>query len=128
MSIKTIWSVPILLLSTTSVLAQSNPGFIEGAPLCADYPNPTCQSSAPTNPLSLNQAFMNKMDVGSGGGLPTGGATIGTLPICNSSLVGTRMYVTDGQVNPPFLSIVLTAPTASTVAPVFCNGTNWLYG
>ena len=30
-----------LLLSTTAALGQTNPGFVEGAPLCANYPNPT---------------------------------------------------------------------------------------
>jgi hypothetical protein len=35
---------------------------VDDAILCANYPNPTCQSAPPTNPLSLNQAFINKVD------------------------------------------------------------------
>jgi hypothetical protein len=121
-------SLVILLLSVTFSLAQTNPGFVDGAPLCADYPNPICQSTVPMNPLSLNQAFMNKMDVTGASGPVIGDGTISGLPICNSGLIGTRTYITNGQNNPAWLSIVLTAPTGSTVAPVFCNGTNWVYG
>jgi hypothetical protein len=53
------------LLLATSVHAQTNPGFIDGAVLCANAGQPAC-SSSPANPLSLNQAFMNKLDVTNG--------------------------------------------------------------
>jgi hypothetical protein len=65
---KSILSACIFLLCLSgAAFAQSNPGFVEGAPLCANYPNPACEDTAPRNPLSLNQAFMNKMDFGAGG-------------------------------------------------------------
>jgi hypothetical protein len=118
--------ITVLAIGIIVALAQSNPGFIDGAHLCANYPNDTCSNDPQPNPLSLNQAFMNKMDVG--GTAPTPPSTVSTLPLCNTSLMGTRLYVTDGQTNPAWLSIVLTAPTGSTVSPVFCNGTNWVYG
>jgi hypothetical protein len=47
------------------VFAQTNPGFIDGAVLCANAGQPAC-SGSPANPLSLNQAFMNKLDVTNG--------------------------------------------------------------
>jgi hypothetical protein len=51
----------VLDCNALPVVAQTNPGFVDGNPLCANYPNSRC--SPPTqNPLSLNQAFINKQD------------------------------------------------------------------
>lgn len=51
-----------LLLFCVAAHAQTNPGFIDNAILCANYPNTQCSQNSPTNPLSLNQAFANKAD------------------------------------------------------------------
>ena len=47
-------------LTILAASAQTNPMFIDGNPLCANYPNNNCP--APANPLSLNQAFQLKQD------------------------------------------------------------------
>jgi hypothetical protein len=51
----------IFLAMTVLAHAQSNPAFVDGNPLCANYPNQRC-SPPNKNPLSLNQAFIGKMD------------------------------------------------------------------
>ena len=56
--------------------------------------------------------------------LTTGGYTIAGLP--GSPVTGMRAYVTNGVASPAFLSSVST--TGSTVAPVFYNGSGWVYG
>jgi hypothetical protein len=58
-------TVTTAVLSTVSAHAQTNPGFMEGAVLCADSTSPQCPSGD-TQP-GLNQAFMGKADVGSTG-------------------------------------------------------------
>lgn len=76
-----------LMLLCTCVAAQTNPGFIAGKPLCADYPSAACP--APSNPLSLNQAFQLKADYPYAG--PVSGVTfsgvpsIGWVPMATSS-------------------------------------------
>jgi hypothetical protein len=52
------------------------------------------------------------------------------LPACNNTApptgtLYTAATVTNGQSSPPYLGIVGT--TGTTVAPVFCNGVNWVY-
>lgn len=54
------------------------------------------------------------------------GFTIGALPSCVAGLAGARAYVTNGQTTPTFLGTVST--TGAVVAPVFCNGSAWVYG
>jgi len=54
------------------------------------------------------------------------GYPIANLPTCSTSNVGLRAHVTNGQAAPPFLGVVST--TGTTTAPVFCNGTAWVYG
>jgi hypothetical protein len=56
----------------------------------------------------------------------TGFFTIGTLPTCNGGIEGFRAFVTNGQTTPTFLGTVST--TGAVVAPVFCNGSGWVYG
>jgi hypothetical protein len=53
-------------------------------------------------------------------------STIAALPTCNAAAQGLRGTVTNGQTTPTFLGTVST--TGAVVAPVFCNGTAWLYG
>jgi hypothetical protein len=55
----------------------------------------------------------------------TTGFLIASLPACNSGLEGAFTYVTNGVTSPSYLGTVST--TGSTVAPVFCNGTAWVY-
>jgi hypothetical protein len=50
----------MFVLMVSPAMAQSSPGFLDGKPLCANYPNANCPS--PANPLSLNQAFELKSD------------------------------------------------------------------
>jgi hypothetical protein len=64
MSIRLITATAILLLPSC-LLAQTNPGFMEGLILCADSTSPQCPSS--DSQPGLNQAFMGKADVGSAG-------------------------------------------------------------
>lgn len=53
----------------------------------------------------------------------TSGYTIATLP---AGVVGMRAYVTNGQATPTYL-LAVTA-TGTVTAPVFYNGTAWVYG
>jgi hypothetical protein len=71
------------------------------------------------------------------GGINTGGAifsntivgsnvyTIAGLPTCNSGTQGFRASVSNGQTSPTFLGTVST--TGAVLAPVFCNGSAWVY-
>lgn len=54
------------------------------------------------------------------------GYAIASLPTCNSAAEGAHAYVTNGQSSPSYLGTVST--TGSVVAPVFCNGSAWVYG
>ena len=54
------------------------------------------------------------------------GVLISALPACGAGNFGLRAHVTNGQSSPPFLGTVST--TGSVVAPVFCNGSAWVYG
>lgn len=58
------------------------------------------------------------------GTIATNGYTISTLP--TSPGTGARAYITNGVSSPTYLSAVGT--TGSTTAPVFYNGTAWVYG
>lgn len=58
--------------------------------------------------------------------LNTGGVAIGSLPACGVGIEGARMYVTNGATSPTFLGTV--SATGAVIAPVFCNGTAWVYG
>lgn len=58
--------------------------------------------------------------------LGTGGYLIANLPTCNAAAIGFRAYVTNGVTSPTFLATVST--TGAVIAPVVCNGTNWIYG
>lgn len=53
------------------------------------------------------------------------GYTIATLPTCNTAAEGQKSFVTNGQTSPTFLGTVST--TGAVVAPVFCNGSGWVY-
>jgi hypothetical protein len=65
-------------------------------------------------------------NVQAGGWIGTGTTTIGGLPSCSSSLEGARYIVTNGVSSPTFGGTVSTI--GSTVAPVTCNGSSWIYG
>jgi len=60
-----------------------------------------------------------------GGVVETGGYAIASLPSCAAGTKGALAYVTNGQTTPTFLGTVST--TGAVVAPVFCNGTAWIY-
>jgi hypothetical protein len=55
----------------------------------------------------------------------TSGYAIASLPTCNSGSKGMQTFVTNGQTTPTYLGTVST--TGSVIAPVFCNGSNWVY-
>lgn len=76
-----------------SIHAQTNPGFIPGKPLCAEYPSNACPS--PANPMSLNQAFERKQD----------------YPILPSEVSGVSGVTVTGV---PNIGQVLTATSSST--------------
>lgn len=54
------------------------------------------------------------------------GYAIASLPACSAGTEGAHAYVTNGQTTPSFLGTV--SSTGAVVAPVFCNGTSWIYG
>lgn len=68
-----------LFLLCAVAYGQSSPGFIDGAILCANYPNTQCSQNSPTNPLSLNQAFANKVDYNNGQVAVGSGSVAGVL-------------------------------------------------
>jgi hypothetical protein len=53
----------VLMMLACAAQAQTNPGFLNGAPLCANTNDPGCANAAIKNPLGLNQAFSNKQDI-----------------------------------------------------------------
>lgn len=75
------------------------------------------------NILAMGSAGVTSTDAGTPCFLP--GTTIAALPTCNSAAQGLRSYVTNGQATPTYLGAVST--TGTVVAPVFCNGTGWVY-
>lgn len=80
-----------------------------------------------SNPVALFQvAGVTKVQINSAGALIVSGTTIASLPTCNSGTEGAKMYVTNGVASPTFGGSVST--TGSTVDPVFCNGSGWVYG
>lgn len=54
------------------------------------------------------------------------GYLIAGLPTCNGGSIGLRVYVTNAETAPAFLNTVST--TGAVTAPVFCNGSAWVYG
>lgn len=74
-----------------------------------------------TNTPTTSQAGFFGL-VGAGG---PAGLTIGTLPTCNTARQGMFTYVTNAQTTPTYLGTVST--TGAVIAPVFCNGTGWVY-
>ena len=60
------------------------------------------------------------------GSVITAGYTIGgTLPACTAANKGANVWVSNGQTSPPYLGAVST--TGAVVAPLFCNGSGWVY-
>jgi hypothetical protein len=53
------------------------------------------------------------------------GYLIAALPACNGVLTGANAFVTNAQTTPTYLGAVST--TGAVTAPVFCNGTSWVY-
>ena len=53
------------------------------------------------------------------------GYTIAGLPSCTSSLKGAHAFVTNAQTTPTYLGAV--SSTGAVTAPVFCNGSGWVY-
>jgi hypothetical protein len=118
-----------LLLALGAAQAQTSPGFVSGAVLCANYPDANCSNNPPTNPLSLNQAFQNKSD------FPTP-----TLPPGNNSANPASTAYVDAAVTvgagslatlPPFTTVCnatgVTAPAQAcpaitAVAPLGISG------
>jgi hypothetical protein len=66
LAIATVVLLALELILTFRLHAQTSPGFMEGAVLCADTTSPQCPTPDTTQP-GLNQAFMGKADVGSTG-------------------------------------------------------------
>lgn len=131
-----------LLLLIGPAVAQTSPGFIDGAPLCANYPNPICQGAVPVNPLSLNQAFMGKVDYPLGP-FPADGAwtiytptaTFSTAPSVFTTAnlgrwkqIGTKTYFVKAGINITSLGpgaglIILSLPNSSMSSDTFsCSG------
>ena len=79
---KWIGAVALSLFAASS-LARTNPGFSDGAPLCANVPNPKC----PGQTTSLNSALTGKADypATTGGVAVSGPAVSGNVPIATGS-------------------------------------------
>jgi hypothetical protein len=63
----------------------------------------------------------------SGTAILSPGFTVATLPAASAALKGARAYITDGSTATPTFLGALTGG-GSNLAPVFCNGTAWVYG
>lgn len=79
---------------------------------------------ADTN-INLSLSGKGTGSVVAAGAIGTAGYLISGLPTCNGGNEGLSAYVTNGATSPTYLSTV--SATGSTVAPVFCNGSNWVY-
>jgi len=62
--------------------------------------------------------------------LQTQAVTMASLPTCTAGLAGSRAMVSNGTGTPPAtFDTAITIGTPGTVfAPVFCNGSAWIYG
>lgn len=65
------------------------------------------------------------VDKAAAGSIKVQGYAAGSLPTCNGTSVGSRLYVTDATAT-TFASVV--AGGGANVVPVFCNGSNWIIG
>jgi hypothetical protein len=81
--------IALCLLAFVGVAdAQHNPGFIDGAVVCSNYPNPVCQRATPTNSLSINDTFIYKLNVGSSsGGGGSGGIVANAAALAAANIV-----------------------------------------
>lgn len=86
--------------------------------------NLVSSSGFPSVTLVDNTVAIPPVSIDTSGNLVKQSYTIATLPA--APLTGTSAYVTNGQTSPTFLGAVST--TGTTVAPVFYNGTGWVYG
>jgi hypothetical protein len=65
----------LLLLALVGIAhAQTNPGFLPNAYLCANTTDTQCANNTPRNPLGLNQAFGTKLDALGAGNVKAFGA------------------------------------------------------
>ena len=53
--------------------------------------------------------------------------TLTSLPVCGTATKFGKAWVTNAPASPGYLSVINTGTTGTTIAPVFCNGTNWIY-
>ena len=82
-----------------------------------------CQDSSGVLTTTINAGTTDTLTVN--GIITTSGYTIATLPTCNATTKGATAYITNGQTSPGYLGAVST--TGTTIAPVFCNGSGWVY-
>jgi trimeric autotransporter adhesin len=100
--------------------------------------NCALSSSSATQEIDLCTGSTNVLRI-TGGGTPstslaqfagqvsTHGYPIASLPSCSSTSTGARAYVTNGVSTAAFMAAVGSS-TGSSVVPVFCNGSVWVYG
>ena len=137
------YSAPLIASATgqAALFATSTDGASSGGGI--KMTNTTAGATTPTKWLRvtlggvfqmLNSAYtvatMSVDDAGNGQFAQTVATTTaftigGTLPTCNGALKGASAYVNNGQASPPYLGAVST--TGAVVAPVFCNGSGWVY-
>ena len=79
----------------------------------------------PTNALCASRSGTTPTNLSVNEPLTVQSYTIAGLPTCGASLKGAIAYVSNGQTTPPYLGAVST--TGAVVAPVFCNGSGWVY-
>lgn len=93
-----LWVRTVLLLLALAGVAhaQTNPGFVPNAYLCANTTDPQCANNTPRNPLGLNQAFQNKQDFSAISGA---GLVASTALLASSTIASTQTTVTVAAVS-----------------------------
>jgi hypothetical protein len=116
-------------------VVSSIPSGPQGPPGEQGLPGPVGPPSFPDAPT--DGKYYARVSASWGAVLPLSGGvltgpivmpiyTIATLPVPSVALTGARACVSDGAASPVFLGALGTS--ASTFAPVFCNGSAWVYG
>lgn len=100
-----------------------------GCIICTDGSSDTIKTGIDASSYTITGNFLkgpNGFVVPGNGTVGTGGFLISGLPTCNGGTQGLRAFVTNGATSPAFLGTV--SATGAVIAPVFCNGTAWIYG
>lgn len=120
-----------LMLLCSCAAAQTSPGFIPGKPVCANYPSSACPP--PANPLSLNQAFANKLDYplvpsavpGVGGVGFSGVPSVGNVPIATGPTAAAWGPLACGNLSNGSAGCSTPVGTSGAVLPLLNGANTW---